>query len=289
MRTVLVILVLGALFLIVRQPAPHRVAANTNSTAPTAPARAGAVGLPLMLDYRNYDLTFGPAFVYAWYTERAIERGGMGILSPQLNGLAAMPNAGLTKMLMVSSVARLDHVLREEGEALRRSGIAVIGYNTENAVGTPAGEMAALGDSTPANLVARAAALAEAAGLQLIWGPIRDTADRVPDSAIAAMVTAGLDGLALQEQKGIESQPVEQRVQAVERTAARYRALGGAGFHVSVQIMPTRCPNTAAGRWAVCADFVSRIAGSVDSVAIWASDAADRAALPQLVQALAGE
>ena len=247
--------------------------------AQPAPSNDGA-GLPVMIDYRNYQPRFGAVYLYAWYSEASIAGQGSAGLQRQLDELARVSDAGTTKMLMLSSVARLDTLLRDDGAALRQSGITVIGYNTERAVGTPEDEMNALGE-VEGNPVARAAALADAAGFRLIWGPIRQTVDGVPDGALRAMVTAGLDGVALQEQKGIENESVAQRVAAVQRTAERYRRVGGDDFHISVQIMPSRCPSLA-----TCADFVAQIAPWIDSVAIWASSSADRAALPDLVAAL---
>ncbi|MCB9126376.1 MAG: hypothetical protein H6638_00445 [Ardenticatenales bacterium] len=242
-------------------------------------------GLPLMISVANYQPRFGAVYLYAWYSEASIAGQGSAGLQRQLDELARVSDAGTTKMLMLSSVARLDTLLRDDGAALRQSGITVIGYNTERAVGTPEDEMNALGE-VEGNPVARAAALADAAGFRLIWGPIRQTVDGVPDGALRAMVTAGLDGVALQEQKGIENESVAQRVAAVQRTAERYRRVGGDDFHISVQIMPSRCPARADQRWGRCTDFVAQIAPWIDSVAIWASSSADRAALPDLVAAL---
>ena len=252
--------------------------------AQPAPSNDGA-GLPVMIDYRNYQSVFGPAYVYAWYSEASIAGQGSAGLQRQLDELARVSDAGTTKMLMLSSVARLDTLLRDDGAALRQSGITVIGYNTERAVGTPEDEMNALGE-VEGNPVARAAALADAAGFRLIWGPIRQTVDGVPDGALRTMMAGGLDGVALQEQKGIENESVAQRVAAVQRTAERYRRVGGDDFHISVQIMPSRCPARADQRWGRCTDFVAQIAPWIDSVAIWASSSADRAALPDLVAAL---
>ena len=252
--------------------------------AQPAPSNDGA-GLPVMIDYRNYQPRFGAVYLYAWYSEASIAGQGSAGLQRQLDELARVSDAGTTKMLMLSSVARLDTLLRDDGAALRQSGITVIGYNTERAVGTPEDEMNALGE-VEGNPVARAAALADAAGFRLIWGPIRQTVDGVPDGALRAMVAAGLDGVALQEQKGIENESVAQRVAAVQRTAERYRRVGGDDFHISVQIMPSRCPARADQRWGRCTDFVAQIAPWIDSVAIWASSSADRAALPDLVAAL---
>lgn len=244
--------------------------------------------LPIMIDYRNYQQDLAPALVYAWYTDAFVQRqgaGGLQALQQQLAEIAAINDPDVDKMLMVSSYQTLEGVLAELDDELRRSGITTIGYNTERSVGTPAAELQAV-HSADANSVARLARLAEEHGYGVVWGPIRRTVDEVPDAAIEAMVAAGLDGVALQEQKFIEREPVDRRVPAVEGTAARYRRIGGQAFHVSVQIMPSRCPGTGANRWAVCAEFIDRLSGTIDSVAIWASGQSDRAALPALVEAI---
>lgn len=259
---------------------------TTQSAAAEPLGSDSSAGLPIMVDYRNYRSDYGAALVYAWYTDAFLQRANSSeALRSQLAELQQLDAPNVEKMLMISSYDTLQRVLREYDDTLKGSGVTIIGYNTERSVGTPEGEMQALG-SVNGNSVARVAELADQHGYRLIWGPIRNTVDAVSDDAIRAMVDAGLDGVALQEQKFIERSPVSSRVQAVEATAARYKRIGGPAFHVSVQIMPSRCPSSGAGRWDTCAAFVSQIAGTIDSVAIWASGGPDRSALPDLITSI---
>ncbi len=148
--------------------------------------------------------------------------------------------------------------------------------------------------------MARFAAIAEEHEFQVIWGPIRVTADAVSDAAITTMFAAGLDGVGLQEQQFIENACVPARADAVAQTASRYREIAssvGSSAHVNVQIMPSRCllgDDYAAAHCGAeiqsdfdhCAAFAGEILDDIDSLAIWASGPDDRAGLAPLVAAL---
>lgn len=210
---------------------------------------------PLMIRWSNWQPEFGPALVYA----READLAGMLQMEGQVH-----------KMLMVTSY---DEALRLISQAteLQAAGVNWLGFNTENGL-TPAGEMNSLNNPDPAiNIVARLATLATANGFTLLWGPIRNTTDNVSDAAIQTMMTAGLRGVALQEQKFIETEPAAQRASAVARTRERYLALanelGITNFTIHVQIMHERCPNLAN-----CVEFVHLLENMpIDSIAIWSN------------------
>lgn len=232
---------------------------------------------PLMIDYRNYIPEYGNVYVYAWLSDPAIGGGGDAYISQQLNGIAGL--SGVSKMIMVSSYGTFQNILNNHSGELSNSGVTWVGYNTEPGL-TPQTEIDGV-YSTTENSVGILANTADSNGLKTIWGPIRVVTDNVSSGAIQAMVNGGLDGVALQEQKFIESQSIEQRTAAVNATASKYRAIGGSSFHVTVQIMSTRCPS-----WDKCRDFVQAIKGTINSLAIWAIGATERGELQSFVEHL---
>jgi len=85
------------------------------------------------------------------------------------------------------------------------------------------------------------------------------------------MIAAGVTGLAIQEQKFIETYDADSRISAVLRTRERYLRLaqevGVEDFTFHVQIMHQRCPNMPN-----CVTFVEGLeAIPVDSIAIWSN------------------
>ena len=157
--------------------------------------------LPLMIRWSNWRPEFGPAYVYA--RER------------DLNGMLDL-NAPVEKILMVTSIDEVQRLMRQSDQ-LKAAGVTTIGFNSENGTGmTPADEMSTLNSADPAvNVVARAAQLAAANDFEVMWGPVRRTVDTLSDDAIRTMIAAGVGGLAIQEQKFIESQDASIRLSAV--------------------------------------------------------------------------
>jgi len=213
--------------------------------------------LPLMIRWSNWRPEFGPSYVYAR------ERDLSGMLD--LDG-------PVEKMLMVASYAEVQRAVGRADE-LKAAGITTIGFNSENGTGmTPANEMQTLNSPDPeVNVVARAAKLATENGFEVMWGPVRNTVDSLSDGAIRAMISAGVSGLAIQEQKFIETQSADTRLSAVMRSRERYlrlaRTAGVDDFTFHVQIMQQRCPNMAN-----CVTFVEGLeAIPVDSIAIWSN------------------
>jgi hypothetical protein len=213
--------------------------------------------LPLMIRWSNWRPEFGPSYVYA--RER------------DLSGMLAL-DAPVEKMLMVTSYAEVQRAVERAGE-LQAAGITTVGFNSENGSGmTPGNEMQTLNSPDPeVNVVARAAKLATENGFEVMWGPVRNTVDSLSDGAIRTMISAGVSGLAIQEQKFIETQPADSRLSAVMRSRERYlrlaREAGVDDFTFHVQIMQQRCPNMAN-----CVTFVEGLeAIPVDSIAIWSN------------------
>ena len=138
-------------------------------------------------------------------------------------------------------------------------GVDLLGYNTEGGM-TPQGELdAVMSTSTQQNSVAMFCATADGfnAGFEVWWGPIRSVSDSVPDGALEAMFTAGLDGVGLQEQLPIEASCAADRIAAVQATADRYHAVpGGSACEIDVQVMSSRTRSPPAistpGSWRKC-------------------------------------
>lgn len=211
--------------------------------------------LPLMIRWSNWRPEFGPALVYA--------------REQDLSGMLQMEGP-LEKMLMVTSIAETTRLMARSAE-LQAAGVTIVGLNSENGL-TPGNEMATLDNPDPnINLVARVGKMATQNGFTFIWGPVRRTADTISDAAVRTMMSAGMRGIALQEQKFIETQPAQTRLAEVNRTRERYLRLADElnldtfGFHV--QIMHERCPNLNN-----CITFVQMLEDiPVDSIAIWSN------------------
>jgi len=213
--------------------------------------------LPLMVRWSNWRPEFGPAYVYA--RER------------DLDGMLSM-DAPVIKMLMVASYDETNRLMQRADE-LHAAGVTILGLNTENGPGmTPPEEMETLFNPDPnVNVVARVAQLATENGFSVMWGPIRNVTDRVSDDVMRTIIAAGVRGLAMQEQKFIETQPAQERALAVSQTRDRYlaiaRELSVDEFSFHVQIMHQRCPDLDN-----CVEFVRLLeAIPVDSVAIWSN------------------
>lgn len=218
--------------------------------------------LPLMIRWSNWRPEFGPAFVYA--------------REQDLEGMLAMDDSDeslpVIEMLMVASYDETSRLMQRAPE-LQAAGVVIVGLNTENGPGmTPPEEMETLFNPDPnVNVVARVAQLATDNGFSVMWGPIRNVTDRVSDEVIRTMMASGVRGLAMQEQKFIETQPAQERAQAVIQTRDRYLALAGNmdvdDFSFHVQIMHQRCPDLDN-----CVEFVRLLeAIPVNSIAIWSN------------------
>ena len=262
--------------------------------------------VPIMIAARNYHalrdqlLGYGPFMVYAWATNPALDNPAN--YQQELDLLAAIDDADVEELIMFSSYRTLADKLTQSGhiDYLRSIGVSGVGFNSEGMM-TPSDEMNSLGDTQAAtNAVALFAAIATGHDLEVLWGPIRVTADAVGDGAVSAMIGAGLAGVGLQEQQFIESACVGERVAAVAQTSARYKGLAaglGRDAHVNVQVMPSRClagdtyaasncGASAGPAFTHCADFVAQITDEVDSIAIWASGPDDVSNLVALIAAL---
>ena len=210
-----------------------------------------------MLRWSNWRPEFGPAYVYA--RER------------DLSGMLEL-DAPVKKMLMVASYDEVERLVSQSNQ-LKAAGVGIIGFNSENGIGmTPPDEMQTLNSADPnVNVVARAAKLATENGFEVMWGPVRNTVDSLSDEAIRTMMAAGVTGLAIQEQKFIETQDADSRLSAVLWTRERYLRLAREerieDFTFHVQIMQQRCPNMRN-----CVTFVEGLeAIPVDSIAIWSN------------------
>jgi hypothetical protein len=213
--------------------------------------------LPLMIRWSNWQPGFGPAIVYA--------------REQDLNGMLNL-NGEVTKMVMIASYAEAERMMARSAE-LQAAGITTIGLNTENGQGmTPPNEMQTLNNPDPSvNIVARVAQLVTENGFSMLWGPVRNVLDSTSEATIKTMLESGVNGIALQEQKFIENQPANSRIQAVQATIGRYQSIadqagvGDLTFHV--QIMQQRCPNLSN-----CVQFVDMLGDlAVDSLAIWSN------------------
>lgn len=282
----------------VGQPFPTSITGKPTPTSaqnqpiPTNPPINNAA-LPLMIAAENYNTEYSsqaPTYIYGWLTEGALS-GSTGSAKDQkiLQQITVVKNvSGNTiKMMMVSSYATLEYLLTKYKTEMKSAGITIIGYNTEGPpVSTPQDELNRLSDSTTNNSVAKLTRLAKQHDFDVIWGPIRNVSVQVSKNpaAIKQMTDAGLLGVAFQEQQFIERETAVSREQAVKTDAAVYRAIGGPNFQIHVQIMSSRCGTKP---WSKCKDFVNRIKGTIDSLAIWASGP-ERTALPEFAKEMRG-
>lgn len=234
----------------------HAPAAD-GRVADAAPAAASGEHLPLMIRWSNWRAEYNPAIVYARLQD--------------VDGMLRMDRS-VPKMLMVTSYGELEQLMAHVDE-LHAAGVTAVGLNTENGPGmTPMDEMRSLESADPnVNFVARAARLATENGFSVIWGPIRPMADSVSDDVLRTMMQAGVSGLALQEQKFIETESAQSRIAAVNHTRDRYlrlaQEMGVSDFSFHVQVMHERCPDLNN-----CVQFVQMLeAIPVDSIAIWSN------------------
>jgi hypothetical protein len=208
------------------------------------PSSAATMQSPISISVDNYQAyqaelaPYAPFSVYGWCTDPYLAQRP-GNYQAQLDKLAAVSN--VDKAIIFSSLATLQAKI---GDApyWHSIGVTRLMYNTEGEL-TPAAEMATLNSPDPnVNAVALFAAAASGAGFSSSWGPIRNAADGVSDNAIKAMMSEGLGGIGLQEQKFIEIACAADRLNAVKATIIRYRRLAaGRPFTYSVQIMAGRC------------------------------------------------
>jgi hypothetical protein len=259
-----------------------------------APPPPPSKAKPIMFAVGHYQkikgqlVGLGPFIVYGWGADPAL-----GMYGQQVQQLAQIHDPGVQKMMMFSSVKTAQAKLSDAGNVaqLKGAGVTGLGYNSEGDK-TPASELQNLTQA-----VVQFAQLAQQHGFQAIWGPIRSTAEKMSNAAYSQMISAGLDGIGLQEQKFIESSCVAQRSGAVKALSARLKPLSSAAsFQVQVQIMPSRCLNgdsyavkqcgTSGPKFHHCQAFGDQIAPFVDSLAIWASSPSDNAELVPLIHAL---
>jgi hypothetical protein len=139
------------------------------------------------------------------------------------------------------SVQVLEGLLSEtEAQRLRDMGVTTLTYNPEGGH-TPAAEFDRRFDASESNPIVQFARLAHAYGFRAVWAPLRADADRTGDDALALIYAGGVDGLALQEQRFIESACVDTRLDAVQATVRRHERIAGRSLEVTVQIMSNRC------------------------------------------------
>jgi hypothetical protein len=248
-------------------------------------------GNPVSISAQNY-LTYQPQLkgkypfqVYGWASDPSLSANPANY-DRQLNDLAQISDSGVTKGIIFTSWRTMEAKLLQPGHAdyLKSIGVKSFTYNTEGEL-TPADEMSGLTSGDPAqNSVAIFTRIAENYGFKAVWGPIRSTADNVPNAAVQVMLDAGLSGLGMQEQKFIEAACVADRVAAVRNTITRYKSLAnGRPFTFNVQVMPTRCVNGDSYaqsncsqeninyEYRHCEEFVNEIQALIDSLAIWAN------------------
>lgn len=288
------------------EPTPAHTATAIPTETPIVPTPTPSAGYPgpIMISASNYQsfrgelLPYRPFMVYAWATNPSI-----GLYDGEIARLAEINDAGVEEIMMFSSWRTLEEKLSQPGHAdyLHSIGVTKMGYNSEGGM-TPQDEMNNLGSTSPAtNSVVQFVNIAKTYGFEVVWGPIRRTADTVPDAAVRIMFEADLDEIGLQEQRFIEAACVNERVAAVNSTVNRYQGQAGAHpFQVTVQIMPSRCvvgdnyarQNCPAENityaYQHCGQFVDEIEPIIDSLAMWASGSSDRAQLVNFIRSLRG-
>jgi hypothetical protein len=259
---------------------------------------------PIMIDASNYAsmraelMDMRPFMVYGWASDPALEHMSYESV---IATLESIDDPMVEKMVMFSSYATFSSKINQAGhpEHLRSIGIAGFGYNTEGTI-TPTSELDNVTNPDPSvNPVARFAQLADEHGFYTIWGPIRYMTDSISNEALGAMFSSGLDGAALQEQNMISSFCAADRIAGVESTITRYRGIGGASIHMTVQIMSGQCldgdtyadsscpAETITDDYDHCMLFVEGIEPVIDSLAVWAMGP-EVSAMPAFIRAIRG-
>ncbi|MCC6746925.1 MAG: hypothetical protein IT371_04655 [Deltaproteobacteria bacterium] len=265
--------------------APPRADGSATTAVPAVAIHAGHY-----VTYRSQLQGLGPFIVYGWAADPALNQ-----YARELATLASIQDPGVSKMVIFSSAKTVQSKLSSSAGVaeLKNAGVTWLDYNSEGDK-TPASEMQNLPQAVQAFAQA-----ATRAGFAAGWGPIRSTADAISDAQYAALVQAGLSGLALQEQKPIESSCAADRTSAVKSLVARLRrAASGKPFRVTVQLMPTRCQagdtfalTNCAGEgkgptYFHCQKLADGLGSSVEAFAIWASSPPDNSGLVPLLRAL---
>lgn len=259
---------------------------------PTVPPSTGGV-LPIMIDAFHYQPTYSdsaPTYVYAKAVDSAT--GGSTQRIEEELALLEQTSGNVVKIVMVSTLSTTRLILDQYTDRMRAMGVTYLGINTEPTTGTPGDrsdpstELGGIFRTDSNNTVTLFADMVQQKGFKSLFGPIRADATRIArDPAILRAMIGNnclLDGVAFQEQKQIEGQDAATRIAAVQSDAASYRAVACGNFHISVQLMSTRC---GVYPWDKCKQFYNGIVPIVNSLAIWANrNGTDATNLPQFVQ-----
>jgi hypothetical protein len=256
-----------------------------------------------MMDARNYDSSMDPYGPFVLYM---FDHPNEFVFQQRLDSLAAVGNDLHEKVIMFTSVARFEEVMRGPGPSghatfgdylIDEVGVRRAAYNPEaqhtpldemqrllccTNCGTPPSGYVACEDSN--NSVVQFVQIANSFGLPVQWGPVRnflDAALALAPEAIAAMGAAGLDGFAIQEQRFIEQACPADRTDAVATTVAGYESILG-DTTIAMQIMPSRCEDGGCvmegqcgsvpdGPYGHCVEFADMAEPFYDELAIWAA------------------
>lgn len=184
-----------------------------------------------------------------------------------------------------------------EIQRLKNIGVTTLSYNPEGDH-TPSEEFNRRFNANLTNPIVEFVTLVKRMGFDAIWAPLRADADRTSDATLRVIYNTGLDGIALQEQKFIESACVSDRVASVNKTIDRHKAIANRLIHSTVQIMPSRCDTgdtygvTSCGlspnhyRFQHCDEFVNQIKDKIDILSIWSSSSTDNNILVDFVNTL---
>lgn len=211
----------------------------------------------------------GPIWPYGWVSNPVIQQGRYDREVQSITGLPPSMPKWLIYSCQSDASAKLSDAAHLQ--QLKQAGVYAIGLNTEGdkTCGTEFQNMT--------QTVVEFAALAKAKGLSSIWGPIRSRLDGTSDSDYVKMFTAGLTGIALQEQNALGPQGcVQQRMSQLKALSARLDGLAGRHVELHVQIMARQCGTAESlcgggggDTYGVCHDFVKQLKGVATTIGIW--------------------
>lgn len=200
-----------------------------------------------------------PLFLYGFATDPQLERYG-GDISRLVTEI---DYPVMDKMMIFSSYVTLKKYLSDgvTDSMFKEKDINWLGYNLE-ADKSPSGEF-----NNQVTAVIEFAKITKQFDYRFIWGPLRHWIDQLSDQDIRSMCTAGMDGMAIQEQNYV-SGDCSNRIGPVNRLVDRLHRICGSDFYITVQILWGQGGTQDSS---LCHALVTGIGTNVDSISLWAN------------------
>ena len=241
-------------------------------------------GLTLRLDLDTYlrvdneVLQSGPVIVAIVAPDNKL-----GEYSSDLVKLAAITNPEVTKWVGFSSFATLTSKLSDPTslQELRDAGISGFTYNSEGQH-TPRAEMQLLDSDGSDNIVAQFARLTTQFGFQSFWVPSNANSmiNGLSTQALQQLLSAGLSGVVIQEQRQIEASCPEAEANNVNLTISHLHSVLP-NLKIGVQLMTDRCKTAnsfaekscgqaaSSSSWTACGSFLDFLQPQPTILSLW--------------------